>query len=94
MNSIPYSKHQTSFVDTTESGIIDQHSLRQQKQRFYGLSVNNQTIIKNRFCFKYDSSHFEFERMMAEQLHFTYEQFTDFKDAIDYYISREKYPHE
>ena len=91
--SNPYQhQHQTTFVDTTEFGMIDLNSLRKQKVKFYGLSNGNQTIIKNRFCFKYDVQYYDFERLMSELVHFTHEQFLDFREAIDYYINQEKYP--
>lgn len=89
----PYQpKHQTTFVDTTEFGLIDIHSVRRVKASFKALSEKNQTLIKNRFCFKYEIKYYDFERLMSEQIHFRADQFYDFREAVGYFTNNEKYP--
>jgi hypothetical protein len=89
----PYQHHhQTTFVDTTEFGLIDIHSVRRVKAQFKSLSDKNQTLIKNRFCFKYELKYHDFERLMDEQTHFRADQFYDFRESVGHYGNTEKYP--
>lgn len=83
---------QLTFVDTTESGLIDIGSARQQVSKLHALKPNNRTLIKNAFCYKFQMTYFDFDRLLGEETKFTTEQFYDFREAIQYYADREKHP--
>lgn len=83
---------QLTFVDTTESGLIDIQSVRQQVLKLNALKPHNRTLIKNAFCYKFQITYWDFDRLLVQETKFTTEQFYDFREAIQYYADREKYP--
>lgn len=83
---------QLTFVDTTESGLIDIQSVRQQVKKLGRLKSANRKQIKSAFCTKYQVSESDFDKLLNEKKSFTAEQFYDFRNAIQYYADQEKYP--
>ena len=83
---------QLTFVDTTESGLINIESVRHQIKKYGRLKSANRKLLKSAFCTKFDVSSVDYDKLLNEKKSFTTEQFYDFRDAVQYYADREKFP--
>ena len=83
---------QTSFVDQTEFGIIDQHSVRLEFEKYAKLNRSSKEKILFGMKSKHGLDSMNLFDIFSEEDAFKPEQFIDFRQAIEHYQDLEKYP--
>lgn len=81
-----------TIIDTADTGTLNNDMIAQQIGKYHALSREYQAKLCYGFCIYYQLSDSNFADMLLLQKTWTFDQYTDFREAVQHYHDRTQYP--